>query len=340
MTRPRPSGEVLSWGRDALDHALREAVGSLPSSVGLVANFHLGRCDEHGRRTPGSAGKALRPTLALLMAEAAGGTTGAALPAAVAVELVHNHSLLHDDVIDGDVLRRHRPTAWSVFGIGPAILAGDALLTLAFDALGAGDGPRTQQALRLLGAAEQELVAGQMADLAFEARAEVSVGECIAMARAKTAALIGCACALGALSATGDARTVDHARGFGEQLGLAFQLVDDILGIWGDPSVTGKAAHSDITARKKSLPVVAALTSGTPAGRELAELYARREPLSADDVASAAALVTASGAREWCEAEASARLSGALDELRGVAAHGRAMDELETLARLVTTRDH
>jgi geranylgeranyl diphosphate synthase type I len=340
VTAPRPPGEILTRGREAFDDALRAAVGSLPASVRRIVDFHVGTCDEHGNPTARSGGKALRPTLTLLMAEAAGGTSDAALPAAVAVELVHNHSLLHDDVIDGDVLRRHRPTAWSVFGVGPAILAGDALLTLAFETLSAGRGPGTREALRLLGAAQQELVAGQMADLAFEARRDVSLQECIGMARAKTGALLGCACALGALSATSDMRRVAHARAFGAQLGLAFQLVDDILGIWGDPAVTGKAAHSDIAARKKSLPVVAALRSGTAAGRELALLYDQRESLSAEDVASAAALVTASGARMWCEDEASRQLSAALDELVGVVASGRATCELEALARMVTTRDH
>ncbi len=340
LTEPRPSGEVLSWGRDLLERTLPPAVRSLPASVRLVAGFHLGLCDERGRPTPGPRGKAVRPTLALLMAEASGGASEAALPAAVAVELVHNHSLLHDDVMDRDVLRRHRRTAWSVFGVGPAILAGDALLTLAFQTLNDAGGPRTEQALSLLGAAEQELVAGQMADLAFEGRADVGLAECVEMARSKTGALMGCACALGALSATADAQRIDQARAFGEHLGLAFQLVDDVLGIWGDPAVTGKPSHSDITVRKRSLPVVVALTSATAAGRELAALYARDEALTPEDVASAAALVTASGARDWCHAEASAQLDAALRELRAMASDGRAMDELETLARLVTTRDH
>lgn len=338
MTAPRPPGEVLTWGRDLLDDALCAAVRELPASVGRIADFHLGRCDEHGNATHASSGKAVRPTLALLMAEAAGGTYDAALPAAVAVELVHNHSLLHDDVIDGDVLRRHRPTAWAVFGVGPAVLVGDALLTLAFETLGSST--RAREALRVLAAAEQELVAGQMADLAFEARADVSLEECLGMALAKTGALLGCACALGVLSARGDSRQIDHARAFGERLGLAFQLVDDILGIWGDPAVTGKAVHSDIAARKKSLPVVAALSSHTAAGRELAVMYAHSELSSAEDVASCAALVTASGGRAWAEAEASRQLALALDELRGVSESGRATGELEALARLVTTRDH
>jgi geranylgeranyl diphosphate synthase type I len=336
----RQPHEVLSWGRDVLDPALRAAVGTLPAAVRRVAEFHLGWCDEEGDATSASGGKAIRPTLTLLAAEAAGGACEAALPGAVAVELVHNFSLLHDDVMDEDVLRRHRPTAWSVFGVGPAILAGDALLTLAFDTLAvAGGGERARDGVRMLSATVQDLVDGQSADLGFEARCDVSLAECMSMARGKTGSLLGCACALGELLATGDPARIEHMRMFGERLGIAFQLVDDVLGIWGDPALTGKAVHSDISARKKSLPVVAALTSGTAAGRELALLYGRSEPLSPADVACAAALVTMAGGRAWSEAEASRQLAAALDDLRRAGASGRAAAELQGLARLVTTRD-
>jgi geranylgeranyl diphosphate synthase type I len=339
-TEGRAPDEVLSWGRDLLEPALREAVGTLPAAVGRVSAYHFGWCDEHGTPTAGSSsGKALRPTLALLAAEAAGGEHETALPAAVALELVHNFSLLHDDVMDGDVLRRHRPTAWAVFGAGPAILAGDALLTLAFDTLAAAGGARGREAVCILSAAVQELVDGQAADLSFESRHDVQLRECLDMARAKTGALLGCACALGELVATGDEDRIARMRSFGEHVGLAFQMVDDILGIWGDPARTGKAIHSDISSRKKSLPVVAALTSGTPEGRELALLYGSSEALSADDVATAAALIASAGGRAWAEAEAAAQLAAALDDLHGTATHGRAAAELETLALLVTARD-
>ncbi len=338
MTAPHPTGAVLTRSRQLVDPELRAAVATLGAPVRLIAEYHLGWCDEAGRPATAPAGKAIRPALALLAAEAAGGTTPAALPAAVAVELVHNHSLLHDDVIDGDRLRRHRPTAWSVFGVGPAILAGDAMLTLAFDVLRAG--PCAGEALRLLAIAQQALLDGQMADLAFESRERVSLEECMAMARAKTGALMGCACALGALSATRDEQAIEHARAFGERVGLAFQLIDDILGIWGDPAVTGKPAHSDLQARKKSLPVVAALTSGTADGRRLAALYHRSEPLSAREVATAAALVKASGGRSWSAAEAARQFAAAIEELPGFGASERPTAELEALARMVTSRDH
>ena len=339
-TEARPPAEILSWGQDVLEPALRGAVDTLPAAVRRIAAFHFGWCDEHGIATAGApGGKAFRPTLTLLTAQAAGSPYDVALPAAVAVELVHNFSLLHDDVMDGDVLRRHRPTAWSVYGVGPAILAGDALLALAFDTLAAQRDERAHTAVLMLSDAVERLIDGQMHDLAFESREEIAVDEVVRMAHDKTGALLGCCCALGELMATGDEQRIDLMRSFGERLGMAFQLVDDILGIWGDTSVTGKPIHSDITARKKSLPVVVALTSGTPAGRELASLYGRDTPLEPADVARAARLVEQSGGRAWSETEARTQLDRAVDDLRTTTPSGQAGLELEALAMLVTTRD-
>lgn len=256
------------------------------------------------------------------------------------MELVHNFSLLHDDVMDGDVARRHRPTAWRVFGPGAAILAGDALLTLASDVLASSGHPAAQQGARMLSAAVLDLLDGQSADVAFEKRADVGLPECLSMAEGKTGALLGCACALAALFGGGSPEQVEHPRGFGQRLGLAFQFVDDLLGIWGDPAVTGKPVYSDLRNRKKSLPVVAALTSGTPAGRELAELYHRDQSLSGTDLAHAAELVSIAGGRTWSQAQADDLLARALRHLRSAAPAARAAGELGALAHLATRRDH
>jgi len=341
----RPAPQVLAGSREAVDPALRAAAGTLPGSMRRIVGYHLGWNDEHGRPTAGAAGaggKAIRPALVLLAAEAAGGCAESALPAAVAVELVHNFSLLHDDVMDGDLTRRHRPTAWSVFGRNPAILAGDALLTLAFDVLAGSGHPAAGPAARMLGAAVQDLVDGQSADMVFENRTDVGLPECMRMARLKTGALFGCACATGAAFGGGGPDTVERLRGFGERLGLVFQLVDDLLGIWGDPDATGKPAFSDLHNRKKSLPVVAALASGSPAGRELAELYHRAQPLSAVDVVRAADLVDAAGGRTWVRATTGEMLADALRQLPDTAAGGPAgcaVAELAALARLIASRD-
>jgi geranylgeranyl diphosphate synthase type I len=261
------------------------------------------------------------------------------VPAAVAVELVHNFSLLHDDVIDGDLTRRHRPTAWSLFGIGAAILAGDALLTLALDVLASSGHPAGAPAMRTLSAAVQALVEGQCTDMEFEQRSTVDVAECEDMAVGKTAALIGAACELGAAFGGGSDQELAGLRAFGEHLGLAFQHVDDLLGIWGDERVTGKPVYSDLRNRKKSLPVVAALSSGTPDGAELAELYGRTQPPDDLELRHAANLVERAGGRAWSQEQADLLMTRALDRLDGMRSSA-ATAELAELAHLVTRRDH
>ena len=335
----RSAREVLAWSRGLVEPALRTAVDTLPSAMSHIAGYHLGWWDEHGHPARVSGGKAIRPALALLSAQAVGGTA-AAVPAAVAVELVHNHSLLHDDVMDRDLTRRHRRTAWTVFGVNPAILAGDALLVLAVDVL-AGSGHRAAiDGIRMLTAAVQDLLDGQDADLSFEQCAEVKLAECVQMAEGKTGALIGCACALGALFGGGCPEQVTYLRDFGKYLGLAFQHVDDLLGIWGDPAVTGKSVHSDLCSGKKSFPVVAALTSHTAAGRELATLYHRDQPLSATDAPHAAQLIDIAGGRTWSQAQADDLLAQAMRQLHCASPAPRAAAELGALARLATHRDH
>ena len=339
-TTGRSAREVLAWSRATIDPALRAAVDTLPGSMRHMVGYHLGWWDEQGELCDASGGKAIRPALTLLTARAVGGDAETAVPAAVAVELVHNFSLLHDDVMDGDHTRRHRPTVWSVFGLGPAILAGDALLTLAFDVLGGAEHPAAQDGARMLSAAVLDLINGQSADMAFERRGDVDLRECVRMAEEKTGALLGCACALGARFGGGRCEQVEHLRAYGEQLGLAFQLVDDLLGIWGDPEVTGKPVYSDLHNRKKSLPVVAAMTSGTPAGRELAELYEGDRPLSVGELAGAAELIDRAGGRAWTHDKADRMLETALRDLRLADPVETTAAELDGLARLVTKRDH
>ncbi|PZG44198.1 dimethylallyltranstransferase [Spongiactinospora gelatinilytica] len=342
-THPRPAADVLDWGRALIGPALREAVESLPEAVRRIAGYHFGWFDERGRPVGAAGGgKAIRPALVLLAAEVVGGEAAEAVPAAVAVELTHNFSLLHDDVMDGDTSRRHRATAWTIFGRGPAILAGDALMTLAFDVLAAAGRPAARLAARALGAAVLELIDGQYSDVSFERRDDVALSECQAMATAKTGALLGGACALGALYGGAPDERVERLGAFGRHLGLAFQHVDDLLGIWGDPGVTGKPVYSDLRNRKKSLPVVAALVSGTPAGRELAALYRSPHPLTDFELVRAAQLVEEAGGRAWSQAEADGLLATAMRELdwAQTGASARAAAELQSLARLVTRRDH
>jgi geranylgeranyl diphosphate synthase, type I len=338
----RSGAEVLAWSRSLVEPALRASIDRLPESMRRIAGYHFGWYDESGRPDESGAGsgKSVRPALVLLAARAVGGTAEQAVPAACAAELVHNFTLLHDDVMDGDLTRRHRPTSWTVFGSSAAILAGDALLTLAFDVLADAGRPVVGTGMRTLSAVLYELVDGQCADISFEERADVELPECVRMAAGKTGSLLGGACSLGALFGGGTAEQADRLRRFGEHVGLAFQFVDDLLGIWGDPATTGKAVYSDLVNRKKTLPVVATLTSGTEDGRELIELYSRDDQLSDADLARAAELIEAAGGRSWTERQAGEHLTEALSCLQKAGLEAMAVTELGALARLAVHRDH
>jgi geranylgeranyl diphosphate synthase type I len=308
--------DVLATSRELVEPALRAAVDLLPPTIARMAGYQMGWWDENGDRIDGGRGKSLRPALVLAAAEAVGGTAAGAVTAAVAVELVHDFSLIHDDVMDGDETRRHRPTLWKVFGISPAILAGDALLNLAVHVLATSDHPAAAQAIGLVTRMVVELLNGQSADLAFEDRDSISLAECLRMADEKTGALFGCSCALGGLFGGGDLAQVERLTAAGRGLGLAFQHIDDLLGIWGDPALTGKPNYSDLRSRKKSLPVVAAMTFGTAAGAELVELFGRPGPLSETDLRRAAHLVDEAGGRAWTQDHADRLLDETLTELR------------------------
>ncbi len=335
MTMTMPAGVQVA--RDLVGPSIAAAVGRLNPSVRAVAAYHLGLADATGKPVTAGAGKALRPALALLSARAAGAPAERAVSAAAAVELVHNFSLLHDDIMDGDTERRHRPTAWTVFGVGPAILAGDALLVLAQDLL-LETPPYGVWAARCLSAAVQRLIAGQSADLDFERRDDVQVSECLDMEADKTAALMACACSIGAIYTGAPAALVLSLAEFGTGAGLAFQLADDMLGIWGAPDVTGKPVGSDLRARKKSMPVVAALTSGTEASAELAALLAGQEPLTEPQVERATWLVEQAGGRDQTEAMAAKALDSAFGALGRADMPEDARAELSGIAEFITAR--
>ena len=287
----------------ALEDALRAAAGEEKSALAASARYVMGWEDEHGR--PISAGgKRIRPALCLLAAEALGGSPEEAIPGAVAVELVHNFSLVHDEIQDRDAERHHRPTIWRIRGEAQAINVGDFLLTRALRALADADAPgdRRIAALSALLTATDDMIGGQWADLSFEPRGDVSVAEYLAMVEGKTGALIGAPLQIGAILAGAPAAQSDGIRDWGRKVGLAFQASDDILGIWGDPALTGKSNQNDLARHKKTLPVIAALAE--PRTRDAIErLYARDEP-PPDEIATVAAQLAAGGIRERAEEHA------------------------------------
>ncbi|WP_433186090.1 polyprenyl synthetase family protein [Actinoallomurus sp. CA-150999] len=337
MTATPPSS--VAGARPLVEPVLRTAVARLDPMTAQVAGYHLGWNDAYGRpATPG--GKVLRPALAILSARAAGADVEDCLPAAAAVELVHAFSLLHDDIMDGDRTRRHRPAAWTVFGRSAAMLAGDALLVLAGELLLELGTRGGVWAARGLAAAVQRLIAGQASDLEFEGRDDVSLEECRRMSADKTGSLLACSCSIGAMVAEGPAHLVAALAAFGAQAGLAFQLADDLLGIWGSPEITGKPVLADLRARKKSLPIVAAITSGTTAGERLAKLLAHPDPLSETELGEAARLVEEAGGRVWAEAETEHRLDAAERQLATLDLPPGVRQEFGQIIRFIASRDH
>jgi geranylgeranyl diphosphate synthase type I len=317
---------ILLHSAQTVESALRESVERLSPALQPPVVHHLA-----------GAGKGVRAALTLLSATATHAAEETAVVGAVAVELVHNFSLIHDDVIDGDHERHHRSTVWSEFGIGQAIIAGDALATLALQVLLEEPTPERVHAARCLADATSAMIAGQADDMAFESRPTVTVDECLAMVRGKTSALFSCAASLGAILGGADEEVVAALAAYGSHLGMAFQAVDDVLGIWGEPTRTGKPVGSDLVAQKKSLPVALALARSDGTASELGRLL--HGEMSPDDVERAGVVLTLCGAQEETMDLADAHLEDALAALDRVPLASGPKSDLVALARFVTQRD-
>ena len=285
MIMQREVGSIDGLIGEILDHQLNDAVASLDGLAPLLrgmAGYHLGFLDESLRAVeiaPESRGKRFRPALAMLSCTAAGGTVERAGPLAAAIELLHNFTLVHDDIQDNSPLRRRRPTVWKLWGEKQAINAGDALFALAHRALFRLRGEVS--AATLLDIAEAfeqttlEIVGGQVVDLSFEEGERVTVDDYLAMIAGKTAAIVRFAAWSGAVLGGASDDVAARYGAFGMALGLGFQVQDDLLGIWGAPDVTGKVAADDIRRRKQSLPIVCLFERATTAEHEeLTRIYA------------------------------------------------------------------
>jgi geranylgeranyl diphosphate synthase, type I len=334
--------DTVTWLADIqieIAPAVMAAVDRLNPRMRRVCGYQMGWLDRHGQPAGAPGGKAVRPALVLASAQAAGGSTVAAMPAAVAVELLHACTLLQDDVMDQDVTRRHRPTAWTVFGAAQAILAGDSLLALSFDVLSRSGQPAAAQAAIELASTTDKVIEGQAMDLDFERAESVSLEDCVRMSAAKTASLLACACRLGGLFGGADEAICDALARFGRHVGMAYQFRDDLLGIWGDPRQTGKPSLVDLRRRKKSLPVAAALAAGNAAAERLGKLYAQPDALSGDGLVLAARLVEEAGGRAWAEQAARQEVAAAGEALAVLSRLGAASDRLAALGRFVVGRD-
>ncbi|MEW5827553.1 MAG: polyprenyl synthetase family protein [Chloroflexota bacterium] len=286
---------------------------------------------------PEAAGKRVRPLMLLLTVAACGSDWQFALPAAAAVELVHNFSLVHDDVQDNSDKRRGRPTVWSEWGIPMAINVGDALFVMSNQAIL--DLGRTYPAETVVKAAGilhdtcLDLTRGQFLDMSYEKRADLGVDDYWPMVAGKTAALLAACCRIGAVLGGADEATEEAYRSFGHYLGLAFQVQDDILGIWGDEAVTGKSAASDLLEGKKSLPVLAGLGKKGEFARRWAE-----GPITPAEVEQVARLLASESASELAHEAARQMTDMALGSLRAANPQGEAGDALTELAHRLLSR--
>lgn len=301
-----------------------------------MLTYHMGWTGEGAG--PEATGKRIRPLMVLLTAASCGGDWQKALPAAAAVELVHNFSLVHDDIQDNSPKRRGRDTAWVKWGAPMAINVGDALFVLSNQAII--DLKEYYSAETVVKAAEilhntcLDLTRGQFLDMSYEKRTDLSTDDYWPMIAGKTAALLSACCHIGAVLGGADEEKQDAYRSFGQYLGLAFQVQDDILGIWGNEAVTGKSAASDLVEGKNSLPVLAGLS----ANKKFAERW-RKGPVHAYEVEEMAKLLAAEGGYEAAH-EASKQMTDlALLNLQEADPQGEAGDALYGLAEKLLKRE-
>jgi geranylgeranyl diphosphate synthase type I len=327
--------EMLPAIENEMEFVLTMAKGSGLEEFHYMLAYHLGWEGEGAGSE--ARGKRLRPLLLLLSSAAAGADWRRALPAAAAVELIHNFSLIHDDIEDNSALRRGRPTLWMRWGIPQAINAGDAMFTLAYLAiLRLAESVSLQvafQAGRILQETCLHLTQGQYLDISYEARGDLTLEAYWPMVGGKTAALLAACTRIGALAAEAEPTTCESYRLFGWYLGLAFQSQDDLLGIWGEAAATGKSAESDLLSGKKSLPVLYGL------GQK--GLFARRWMqglISVEKVAGMARQLELEGARDYTIARADVLTKKAIKALDQAQPQGEAGEALRALASLLLER--
>lgn len=327
-----------SHPRELVQKAMREA---FPEAEARVAEFyglqeyHLGWRDERLQPAYADPGKLLRPLFCLLSCQAVGGDPHQALPLAAGLQLMHDFSLIHDDIEDQSDTRRGRPTVWTKWGMAQGINTGDGMLIVSHLSLHrmVEVGVPPDIALDVLRRFDQTVLSvceGQFLDLSYEGNLAINEDDYIAMISRKTAALIAASTELGALVGGADARTTQAMFDFGHNLGLAFQIQDDVLGIWGDPEETGKPFAADLLRRKLSLPVIHALNS---AGRdELARLYQKQET-GPGDVSAMLDILERADARRYAEhvsEQYHCRAMAALDAVEN--GDARALAEMRQLA--------
>ena len=328
--------EMLPAVEEELKAVVQLADGEGLGELHNMLSYHLGWQGEDAG--PKASGKRVRPQLVLLSAAAAGDDWAKALPAAAAVELLHNFSLIHDDIQDNSKLRRGRSSLWTKWGVAQAINAGDAMFALAHMAL---DRLRELtstevyiQAARLLPRTSLQLTQGQYLDLAYEDAQNLALESYWPMVQGKTAVLLATCTQLGAMAGGAEGESLQAYTRFGEKLGLAFQVHDDLLGIWGNENQTGKSSVSDLLSEKKSLPVLYALNKGG----DFAQVWQESE-LRTTQLDELTGLLESEGGRAYAEEQAERLTSEALEALTQAQANSKAGSALREIARELVERE-
>ena len=310
-----------------------------------MMRYHLGWLDVNLRPIEHYGGKRFRPIFCLLTYYALSGVYDKALPAAASIELIHNFSLIHDDIEDRDEERRHRPTVWKIWGDAQAINAGDGmhvfanLAALRLRKRSVTDS-KVVDVLQILNETVMVLCEGQYLDISFEARTDVTTKEYLDMIRRKTGALIESAFTVGALLATENKRIVDDFRRFGRDFGMAFQIRDDIIGTWCEPESTGKPKGSDIENKKKTLPVIYTFENCSDRDRKLLKEVYGKEVLNKKDVKFVIDLMEETGAHAYSIETAAVYEKNALAALKRLKLSGEAEEKMTALTEFLIKRDY
>lgn len=345
MISPSPILPILERYVPAIDRAMREACLELDPGIGRMVSYHHGWTDRNGAPVNATSGKRLRPVLVLLVADMLGAALEKAIDAAVAVELLHNFSLIHDDLQDRSPDRHHRPTVWRIWGDAQAINAGDALHVLAQRvlALSGRSGVPAESVLACLDTfsrASLKLCEGQYLDISYEGLESIGENDYLTMIGGKTAALVACCFELGAIVASDDAALRGKLAVIGRDLGLAFQIWDDYLGAWGDEAVTGKPVADDIRSSKKTHAYAAAFEQAGDSDRHtLVELY-KQSPLDDAQVSSVLTLYDKLGIPDYMRKLAERYVDSAIDAIETIPSDTTRRHELISIARFLVGRDH
>ncbi len=331
--------QVTQRARDYVRPALEAAVAPLPAALARVCGYYFGWCDADGSPTTGRGGRCLQATMVLLTAEATGTDPHDALPAAVAVEFLHNVSLLHDDVVDQDSIRRGRPTALAAFGAGTSVVAGDALWAAAFDAVLHSGSPAVLQAVTELNTTVSALIHTAGREVLFDRTPaqEIPLSDYLAVCGAKGGALLGVSAVLSALLTEGDLNTAHLLRRAAHHAGTAWQAVNDLENIWGDETLVGKPCYQDLRAGKNTLPVILAAQHDPAVVPELTTLLGD-PPHTRDALKAAARLLEDAGGRARAEAVSRQHLEMALTQLTATSLPAPVRADLEDLLNFTVTR--